>query len=181
MVVWFYTQSAEQFFKDFDDAEGFDKNLVVQNDPEMKALFEKQDLDLVKLWILADRLLMPELQNQTMIQLDLSLFPDDDKKHWECHESCWLNTSWFNEVYAGTIAGSPLRKFAIDYYKMASFHWRRGDCPKKDEAKRHFVEHAMDVPPEMLFEVTQNILFSEVPLVQPRSKRDYSVGPLVIE
>ncbi|KAL2068337.1 hypothetical protein VTL71DRAFT_16435 [Oculimacula yallundae] len=61
----------------------------------------EQDMNLIQLWILADRLLIPKLQNQIISQLTKM-----GCDYWSTH--------WINYLYEHTGSGSPLRSFAID-------------------------------------------------------------------
>lgn len=97
---------------------------------------------------------MPTLQNAVITELREFLFsnPNDCPDHSQNPPSgCWLTTKWFNEVYAATSTGSPLRKLAINYIKYAVTHF--------PDFKTHFAEHSSDIPREMSLEITQDLLF----------------------
>lgn len=66
LVQWFYTQDFDVFTED-DLAD--DKN---PSEPEVIQHFAQQELDLVQLWIIADKLLIPRLQNDTITKLQES-------------------------------------------------------------------------------------------------------------
>jgi hypothetical protein len=88
-----------------------------------------EDLALVQLWVLADKLLIPELQNLVIDKID---------EIREVTET--VPTSVLNYVYEKTSAGSPLR------------HWFFHQCTTQLEPE-WFTEHPEHFPQEMLIEL----------------------------
>ncbi|CZT46406.1 uncharacterized protein RSE6_06830 [Rhynchosporium secalis] len=82
--------------EDIDD-DGYDEEGFVKPD----AAEAEQDLNLIQLWLLADRLLMPDLQKEVIRKLRMM-----GEDYWSTH---WINHMWEN-----TLPESPLREFAVD-------------------------------------------------------------------
>jgi hypothetical protein len=101
LVQWFYRQRLYVFEQE--DIECPDD----KNDPEIEKLLAAQDLDLVQLWVVADKLLIRPLQNAVIAVLE---------DFWEqpYARRARRPTSWIQYVYDHTSVGSPLRDFAVD-------------------------------------------------------------------
>jgi hypothetical protein len=84
---------------------------------------------LIKLWILADKLLIPELQNLVIDRID------DIREVTEA-----IPTDCLHSVYSNTSAGSPLRR------------WFVHQCATQLEPD-WFIEHPEDFPHEMLIDL----------------------------
>ncbi|CZT46405.1 uncharacterized protein RSE6_06829 [Rhynchosporium secalis] len=119
LVQWFYTRPLKVY--DIDDADDIDMF-------EAHRRLEEQDLHLAQLWVLADRLLVPGLQNEIV----------DILQKFQ-RTARLASTLWIPFVYENTAAGSPLRKLAVDYALFCL-----------DSAV--FRKHAQNFPPEMLLE-----------------------------
>lgn len=152
LVQWFYVRTDEAFSRSPEQIQGYDA-ATFKYDKDKKALFDKHHLNLVKLWILADRLFMPVLQNQIIAELKLDLWPEFFTNHAACGDHCWLLTSWLHVAYSGTTTGSPLRQFAVDYYRHAAAHF--------PESMKTFEERISDFPQEMLFGVSKWFLWGK--------------------
>lgn len=92
---------------------------------EFVTLIEKQSLDLVQIWVVADRLLMPSLQDKVAEELDRFGANIEDNAIYHIK-------IWFNYTYEHTAAGSSLRELAAII------------CTKL--SARHFIEQADDFP-----------------------------------
>jgi hypothetical protein len=77
-------------------------------------------LNMVGLYILAERLIIPRLQNHIM----LSLLDMSEANTW--------STAWMESAYQGTSTESPIRRFAVDMmlYQVHS-DWKK-------EHEKHF-------------------------------------------
>lgn len=122
LVQWLYHGKFDVFKQD--DLECADD----ENDPEIEKLWAAQDLDLVQLWIVADKLLIRPLQNAVIAVLE---------EFWEepFVRQGGPTTSWIPYVYDHTSVGSPLRDFAADVcaYKVGSERFAEApdDFPKE--------------------------------------------------
>lgn len=66
----------------------------------------RHEHNLIRLWILADRLLMPSLQNCVVEKLE---------EVWgTLHESPLMPQNWLSYLYEHTTANSPLRHLVVD-------------------------------------------------------------------
>lgn len=95
-----------------------------------------QEFYLIQLWITADQLLMPTLQNATMREL-LSLQetpPNQFYNRTYCEE-------WFPYLYENTASGSPLRNLVVDKFAF-NVDWEHVSTPD-------------NYPQEMLFEMVK--------------------------
>ncbi len=95
------------------------------------AMLDRQDDRLVDLWILAERFIIPRLQNLVMRNLVSSM---RDRS----------SSSWIVHAYKGTSKGSPLRRLAVDItlYHLPS-DWIK--------------EHSEHFPQEMLHELAVRV------------------------
>ncbi|KAG4442582.1 hypothetical protein IFR05_001912 [Cadophora sp. M221] len=141
LVQWFYTQKFDVF----------DKSDIVgpRIKTEVETLYEEQDLHLVQLWVLADRLLISRLQNIVMEAL---------QKLW-ASPNC-ASTAWIPYAYDHTAAGSQLRKLAVD---QAIYHFQPSAftaCPD-------------DFPKDMLFEMALATSKAVMPVGKVPAHRHY--------
>jgi hypothetical protein len=122
LVQWLYHGKFDVFKQD--DLECPDD----EDDPEIEKLWAAQDLDLVQLWIVADKLLIRPLQNAVIAVLE-----DFWEEPFVRHRG--PTTSWIPYVYEHTSVGSPLRDFAADVcaYKVSPerFSEAPDDFPKE--------------------------------------------------
>lgn len=90
---------------DDDDYEGWPTQI------DLVKFISLQDMSLVRLWILADRLIVPRLQNRVMDILSELLLNRRNRP---------VTSEWLSYAYQSTSAGSPLRDLALDVclYKM---------------------------------------------------------------
>ena len=96
-LEWIYSQTLSVFtIQDLTSNQDPEDDLTVIN------FFIDQDLDLAQLWLLAERLLIPALQNEVMKQLLSKLHAND-----------WT-TDWIPYAWANSESGSAIRKFAVD-------------------------------------------------------------------
>ncbi|KAH7417490.1 hypothetical protein BKA64DRAFT_636848 [Cadophora sp. MPI-SDFR-AT-0126] len=94
LVHWFYTQMLDII----DPTELVDEHVegVIE-----RAL--NQDMALIKLWVLAEKLLIPRLQNFVIDEME------------RCGKIiCRVPVQCFKEAYEKTSPGSPLRRFLVD-------------------------------------------------------------------
>jgi hypothetical protein len=87
LVEWFYTQTLNTCQPDekLDDAASMEEDLL-----------------LAKFWVLADKLLLPQLQNQVL-----------DRLHEVCEAVGRLPLGCFHYAYSNTPPGSPLRQWCV--------------------------------------------------------------------
>ena len=111
-----------------------------------------QDLNLVHLWVLADKLLLPRLQNTAMRALRKM-----DQYYWSTH---WIQYAWRH-----TAPRSPLRYLAIDLCSyVVPAPWQKS--------------HPQDFPHSMLLELSSNLLLEPLEgnkYLHCRVGRDYLV------
>jgi hypothetical protein len=69
--------------------------------------YRAQDLNFAQLWVAADQLLIPRLQNAVILAWNDLWHGDDDRLS---------TTSWLNYAYRHTSVGSPLRNLAVDQF-----------------------------------------------------------------
>ncbi|KUJ22796.1 uncharacterized protein LY89DRAFT_763279 [Mollisia scopiformis] len=91
LINWFYTKKVDV------EALGFTGESI------KTAYYETRFISLVELWILAEKLLIPELQNMVIrefyrLKLAAMIVP----------------TSCFHAIYEDTVVGSPLRRLCVD-------------------------------------------------------------------
>jgi len=74
-------------------------------------LCQERDLNIIQLWLLADKFLIPRLQNDAMKRF-LKILENQKNKH----EAIYRSTHWIPHVYAEgrTALDSPLRHLAVD-------------------------------------------------------------------
>jgi hypothetical protein len=94
-----------------------------------------EDLDLIQLWVIADRLLIPRLQNCTIKTL---------AQIWGKNKTRDPIIEWIPYAYEHTLPGSPLRKLAVD---LAVFKHLADDIEDNEEIFRQ------NFPSKMLFDM----------------------------
>jgi hypothetical protein len=107
-------------------------------------LCQERDLNIIQLWLLADKFLIPRLQNDAMKRF-LKILENQTKKH----KAKYRSTHWIPHVYAEgrTALDSPLRHLAVDLclYSTSST-WSNA--------------HPDHFPHQMLMELTSQITLS---------------------
>jgi BTB/POZ domain len=101
-----------------------------------KEIEKLEDLDLIQLWVVADRLLIRPLQNCIIKTLSTL---------WGWRKPRYPTIDWIPYAYENTILGSPLRKLAVDLAIWGLFN---EDINEKNEEK-----FRQKLPPELLFDV----------------------------
>jgi hypothetical protein len=143
LVHWFYTQKldllqVQEAFNDFDgDAAA------------------KEDMCLVKLWVLADKLLIPQLQNMTL-----------DALVKICGKAQGLATRCLDYVCVNTSKDSGLRRWFIHR------------CAFRIESKS-FLEHPEEYPHQLLLEIVTILSEWSKGKTRPKTRtEDYKVEVL---
>jgi hypothetical protein len=88
-------------------------------------------LRLMKLWVLGDKLLMPQLQNEVVAAIT---------KMWRLGRCHLKSTNWIPYTWNHTNEGSPIRRFV------------RAHVIRRVE-KAHCLQHQKDFPQELLMDV----------------------------
>lgn len=157
---WLYEKNITISIEDYDDFE-FDAQSKEAID-KMK-LWNAEILNLVKLWLLADELIMRPLQNMVTKKLSHYLMGQDS-----LHEGEYFSTEWLSHVYGEgrTASDSPLRQLAVDFCAyMISSGWMRSH-------RDHFpFELLMELSVQSVFDETED----ELRYVHIRQERDYLV------
>lgn len=122
LVQWFYNEEFDVFKEE-------DLNCANdEDDPEIEKLWADQDINLIQLWIVADKLLIRPLQNAVINVLE-EFWEEPFVRHGG------PSTSWIPYAYEHTTVGSPLRNFATDIcaYKISpeGFAAHPDDFPKE--------------------------------------------------
>lgn len=104
----------------------YEQKLVIAKDHDRK---KEEDMALVELWVLAEKLRMPQLQNDVIRKIEH--IAKATKK---------VNTKCFSFVYANTVPESPLRRLFLAH---CAYHLRPGA----------FADSSDDYPKEMLIEL----------------------------
>ncbi|KAE9374852.1 hypothetical protein N431DRAFT_222563 [Stipitochalara longipes BDJ] len=127
LVQWFYNEEFDIFKEDDLDCENN------EDDPEIEKLWVEQDLSLIQLWIVADKLLIRPLQNAVINVLE-EFWEEPFIRHGG------PSTAWIPYAYEHTTVGSPLRNFAADIcaYKISP---------------EGFASHPEDFPKEVLLDM----------------------------
>ncbi|KAN0103400.1 hypothetical protein V8E51_011713 [Hyaloscypha variabilis] len=102
---------------------------------------EDRDLDMVQLWLLAEKLKIPRLQNDVMHRF-WEHFENQDEKH----DGKFWSTKWISYVYeeGRTTPDSPLRHLAVDFVLYEVYvNWPP--------------EHPEHFPHQMLLELTAQV------------------------
>jgi hypothetical protein len=127
LVQWFYNEEFDVFKEDDLECEND------EDDPGIEKLWVDQDLNLIQLWIVADKLLIRPLQNAVINVLE-EFWEEPFVRHGG------PSTSWIPYAYEHTTVGSPLRNFAADIcaYKISP---------------EGFAAHSEDFPKEVLLDM----------------------------
>ncbi|TVY41602.1 hypothetical protein LOCC1_G007766 [Lachnellula occidentalis] len=99
LVQWLYTQKVTSELRDDSSSKPCDGI----NDPKQREIAARDTEDLVTLWVLAGKLIMPTLQNEAM-----------DVMMWYYTEFSFIRNSTFAAVYAQTAPDSLLRKAFVE-------------------------------------------------------------------
>jgi hypothetical protein len=137
LVQWFYHQKFDVFeAKDLDCPND-------EDDLDIEKLWADQDMNLIQLWIVAEKLLIRPLQNAVILVLQ-GFWEESPNDSPPRHGG--LGTSWIQYAYDHTVLGSPLRKFAADIcaYKVST---------------EGFADHPEHFPKEVLLDMA--IVLSE--------------------
>jgi hypothetical protein len=123
LVLWIHTKTV-----------GFEPINGVEMEPrskETQVSFDKEVLRLMKLWVLGDKLLMAQLQNEVVAAIT---------RMWKLGQCHLKSTSWIPYIWNHTIMGSPIRRFV----RAHVIRWVE---------KAHCLQHYRDFPPELLMDV----------------------------
>jgi hypothetical protein len=134
--------------------------------PEVQRMFDDDDLLLVKVWLLAERLVMPHLQNKAMSRLQKRWASYDSKPNSSQRERTSLykpSSNWIKHVYDHTSSGSLLRNFAGQHGLLFI------DPEDFDELGHRF-------PKEFLLELARLFAWTTKPIV---FKNTFETGHLV--
>jgi hypothetical protein len=106
-VQWFYTQD----FHTLDEISLADEEPTSEMAVTTMKLYQERDLNIVQLWLLADKFIVPRLQNHAM-NCFLKILKNQVTKHKDKYRS----THWISYVYGEgrTAPDSPLRHLAVD-------------------------------------------------------------------
>jgi hypothetical protein len=142
LIEWIYTQDIEMCcgLASLNHPKGWQSKNY--EDPLVQQFFDKQNDNLVQLWNLADRLLMPSLQNAVISTLAYLLMGSPEpiiQRLFPTPVDQWTSTSWFPRVWAETTEGSPLRRLTLDIGLRMS--------------QKDFEENSDHFPPDMLMEL----------------------------
>ena len=99
-----------------------------------------EDLDLIQLWVAADRLLIGPLQNCTIKTLS---------QLWHFHNGRCPSLEWMPYAYKHTVPGSPLRKLAVDLCL-----WRYPQVGTMLDEE----EFRQNLPQELLFDMYKQLI-----------------------
>ena len=119
LVHWLYTQKLDLTLEELENPTALDDTLTPTNQPSPEDLPEEEDqiresvsaheLHLVQLWVIADRLLIPALQNaaiETLVRLGF----------WGVDDESIHGFGWIDYAYEHTQPQSPLRRLAVDAF-----------------------------------------------------------------
>lgn len=146
LVQWLYSQKIDVELEDDSVAghkDGETAAKEVEVTPEPEAAWASQDLGLVQLWVTADRLLIPRLQNAVMLTLDDLWNNPEDERH--------STTGCLSYVYEHTSIGSPLRSMVVDQFAYVA-------------VPRRISEHPDDLPREMLVDLALVLTNAVLPM-----------------
>lgn len=132
LVKWLYTQKIEEFdFADIDHQSSDWEN--------RGSLAEEHNLNLVHLWILADKLLILRLQNMAVVEIQA------------CRQrNGFATTKWFRLVYEHTSVDNPLRHLVVDSC-LYEYDFR-------SEVGSHVVDQRPDdFPPQLLLDILKGV------------------------
>lgn len=98
-VQWIYTQQFDVFTnQELKGNQRPDESLT----KDITKFYNEQDKDLSQLWTLADKFLIPKLQNEVMKKF---CSKHRDTSHWSTH--------WFENAWENTASDSKLRRFIV--------------------------------------------------------------------
>jgi hypothetical protein len=141
-VQWLYTQE----FHTLDEISLAGEEPTSEMALTTMRLCQERDLNVIQLWLLADKFLIPRLQNDAMKRFVKILENQRNK-----HKAMYRSTHWIPHVYAEgrTTLDSPLRYLAVDLclYSTSS-SWSNA--------------HPDHFPHQMLMELTSQITLSRV-------------------
>jgi hypothetical protein len=146
LVLWLYSQKIDVHLEDdlvarCKDGKTEAKEIAVTS--ELEAAWSAQDLALVQLWVAADRLLMPRLQNAVLLTLDNLWNNPEDERH--------STTGCLSYAYDHTSIESPLRSMVVDQFAFVT-------------APRRISERPDDIPREMLIDLALVLTDAVLPL-----------------
>jgi len=98
---WLYTQTLDTISLERIRVQNFHKNTITEKGAQDRA--RGQLYALLELWVLAEKLLIPTLQNMAIIEY-----------HKNVTESGAIPITKFGYIYENTSAGSPLRLLVVD-------------------------------------------------------------------
>ncbi|PMD64785.1 uncharacterized protein K444DRAFT_625422 [Hyaloscypha bicolor E] len=153
LIQWFYKQTFKHSTANSAESIIEEQSIVEVSEAEFpSAEIDSMYLNMVKLWILAERLIIPRLQNFIMDSLV------------EMSEESW-STLWMATAYESTSSDSPLRRFAVDVllYQVPAYG--------KKQCQNHF-------PRELLVDLACGATLSSKSgsrYVHTRLTRDYMV------
>jgi hypothetical protein len=117
LVHWLYTQNLDLTLEELEKPPAMGDTVTPTNQPSPKYLAEEEDqipesvsaheLHLVQLWVIADRLLIPALQNAAIETLVRFWGVNDERIH---------GFGWIDYAYEHTQPLSPLRRLAVDTF-----------------------------------------------------------------
>lgn len=93
--------SSEEDGKEEDDDEEEITSLATEQE------YACHEYNLIKLWVAADRLLVPSLQNLIIRKLE---------DMWDTTDGPFASTTWVPYIYKHTATDCPLRKLVVDCY-----------------------------------------------------------------
>ncbi len=123
LVFWIYTKGVK--YKLIQDVE------IRPPSKETQAKFDEEIMNLMKLWVLGDKLLMPKLQNQVVAIII---------KMWELGECHLESTSWISYIWEQTMVESPVRRFVRTHVIYLA-------------RKMHCFQHSEDLPQDLLMDM----------------------------
>ncbi|KAI4224427.1 MAG: hypothetical protein LQ349_007245 [Xanthoria aureola] len=140
-----------------DDPEAFDRFLqwLYRRDFTISPIGDKQCTssryqELVRVYILADKLDVPLLKNRVMVSLFDTVTLPNGNFRWQPSLNCRFRprSREVKLVYTNTVKGSPIRNFMAAYYA-----WYRPVAKYEEE---HFWDHNSDIP-DFLNDVSINL------------------------
>jgi len=162
-IQWLYSVE----FTAFDEEDLENENIASEKAVNIVKQCEDRDLEMAQLWLLAEKLKIPRLQNEVM-----ELFWEIFEIQGEKHDGKFWSTKLIQYIYqeGRTPPDSPLRHLAVDFVLYEVFvEWPAA--------------HPDHFPHQMLLELTSRISLVPVPcdatgreFVHNRVKRNYMVA-----
>ncbi|KAF4629915.1 hypothetical protein G7Y89_g8235 [Cudoniella acicularis] len=120
LVTWFYSQKLQLDFQR--RCYRFEDIVELADLPKEEAFgkLEVHDMALIQLWVLADRLLIPKIQDMVMLEL-LKI------KYGPIRVA---TTNWINYAYQHTAEQSPLRRLALAHCADRWSDYGLENCPE---------------------------------------------------